>query len=289
MTEADHGPKPELAWLPIVKCDVDRRYQRGLESRRSQELITLLAEQWRWASCGCLLAVRAGARFTLIDGQHRAEAARRIGITHLPALVIAELSLEDQAKTFVRANLDRVTVNPFALHHARLVAGDENARLIDRICRAAGITIPRYAILSDNLAPGQTMALASIAALAKRLGEGGASAVLTAIAEAYRDKAGCLRASLMKAVGAVYEAAPSTKEREAALARVAEWLRKTPPADLFAKAMRRKANYRGTDADNLAAVIKAGIGFARSAPGPATPLGPSTLKPPTKAQLMGRR
>lgn len=290
MTEL-HGAKPELAWLPIGKCDVDRRYQRSLEGRRSQDLIGRLAEQWQWASCGCLLAVRDGDRFKLIDGQHRAEAARRIGITHLPALVIAELSLADQARTFVRANLDRVAVNPFALHHARLVAGDEQACLIDRICQATGVSIPKYAMVADNLKPGQTLALGSIAGMAKRLGEAGAIEVLRTIAAAYSEQSGCIRSSLIRAVGALYEAGKSARERSELLGRLAELLRKIKPADLYVRAMRRKDAYGGNEAGNLVAVLRSGIGhMAAREPAPqATALPASAIKPPTEAQRMGRR
>jgi ParB-like nuclease domain len=291
MTANAHGPKPELTWLPLSRCHVDHRYQRTLESERSQALVERLAKGWRWASCGALLAVKDGKdRYLLLDGQHRAEAARRIGIKELPALVVAGLSLEEQAAAFVRANLDRVAVNAFALHHARLVAGDERAALVDRVCRAAGISIPKYPIPADNLKPGQTLALASIAQLALRLGEGGASAVLTAIADAYRDQAGCIRASLLRAVGKLYEAVPSATARDQARPKITDWLRRNRPADLFIKAARRKESYGGTDADNLAALIKGGLGLAvREPQASARPLEPSGIKAPTKAQLMGRR
>lgn len=288
---AAHGPKPELMWLPLARCHVDNRYQRTLESDRSQALVARLAAAWRWASCGALLAVADGKdRYLLLDGQHRAEAARRIGIKELPALVVAGLSLKDQAAAFVGANLDRVAVNGFALHHARLVAGDERAGLVDRICRAADVSIPKYPIPADNLKPGQTLALASIAQLAQRLGEGGASAILTALAEAYRDQAGCLRASLMRAVGNVYEGISTPREREQSLPRITDWLKRQKPTDLLIKAARRKESYGGTEAANLAALIKAGLGFIRREPVLATrTIEAGGIKPPTREQLMGRR
>jgi hypothetical protein len=292
MTTIDPGPKPELRWLALAQCQVDHRYQRTLDSDRSKSLIERLAANWRWASCGALLAVKDGKdRYLLLDGQHRAEAARRIGIAELPALIIDGLTLEEQAAAFVRANLDRVAVNPFALHHARLVAGDERARLVDRVCRRAGVAIPKYPIPAENLKPGQTLALGSIAALTQRLGEGGASAVLKAVASAYAEQAGCLRASLLKAVGKVYESVPTPAERERALPRITEWLGRHQPATLFAKAAQRKASYGGTEHDNLAALIRSGLGQAVRGPTPAarTLDGESGIKPPTLAQRMGRR
>lgn len=295
---ADPGKKPELRWLALAHCQVDHRYQRTLDSDRSKSLIERLAANWRWASCGALLAVKSfdessggKDRYLLLDGQHRAEAARRIGIKELPALIIDGLSLEEQAAAFVRANLDRVAVNPFALHHARLVAGDERARLVDRVCGAAGVSIPKYPIPAENLKPGQTLALGSIAALLQRLGERGASAVLKAVAAAYVEQAGCLRASLLKAVGKVYESVPTPAERERSLPRITEWLARNKPGTLFAKAAQRKASYGGTEHDNLAALIKSGLGFAVRGPTPAARAldDRGGIKPPTREQLMGRR
>jgi hypothetical protein len=34
--KVDPGPKPELVWLALARCHVDHRYQRTLESDRSQ-------------------------------------------------------------------------------------------------------------------------------------------------------------------------------------------------------------------------------------------------------------
>lgn len=110
------------------------------------------------------------------------------------------------------------------------------------------------------------------------------------MAEAYRDQAGCLRASLMRAVGKVYEGISTPREREQSLPRITDWLKRQKPTDLLIKAARRKESYGGTEAANLAALIKAGLGFIRREPVLATrTIEAGGIKPPTREQLMGRR
>jgi len=174
MTDTGPGPRPELRWLPVDRCAVDERYQRSLNSDRSKALIERIAAGFRWSCFQAVLAVKDGERWLILDGQHRVEAARRRKIREVPAVVVTAGSIAEQAAAFVRANLDRVAVNAFALHHARLVAGEERAALIDRICREAGLSVPRYPIPADNLKPGQTLALGTISMLIGKLGEGGA-------------------------------------------------------------------------------------------------------------------
>jgi hypothetical protein len=285
------GPRPELRWLPVDRCAVDERYQRSLNSDRSMALVERIAAGFKWSCFQAVLAVKDGERWLILDGQHRVEAARRRKIKEVPAVVVSAGSIAEQAAAFVRANLDRVAVNAFALHHARLVAGEERAALIDRICQASGLSVPHYPIPADNLKPGQTLALGTISILITKLGEGGASLVLAAGAAAWPEKPGWLRASLLRALGKLYEQQPS--DRRGAIERAGQWLKTQDPAKLFAKAQQRRSAYGGTEIDNLLVLLKHGAGAAASAAPPraatATPLNGSGIKPPSREQLMGRR
>lgn len=279
------GPEPSLAWIEVKRCAVDPRYQRTLESRRSQEIIDRIASDFRWSCFQAVLATMDGkGGFLLLDGQHRVEAARRCGIAKVPAVVVDAGSIAEQAAAFVRANLDRVAVNTFALHHAKIVAGDATHQEIDRACRAAGVSIPRYPIPADKLEPGQTLALATIRSLLIAIGSGPAAAVLRAVSEGLSGR--FLRAPLIKAAAQLFAQGSTPAEREATLRRVRDWLKRTEPADLFAKALRRKASYGGTEADNIAALMKGGVNAAQRT---ASPAGASGIKGPTREQLMGRR
>lgn len=284
----DPGPKPELRWLPVDRLAVDHRYQRTLESDRSQALVGRIAEGFRWSAFQAVLAAPDGAkRWLVLDGQHRVEAARRVGIKEVPCVVVAAGSIAEQAAAFVQANRDRVAVNPFALYHAQLVAGDVRAQAIDRVCKEIGLSIPRYACLADQLKPGQTLALGSIGQLVARYGEGGASLIVGAVADAYREFPGFIRASLIRGMAKLYESGTSETARRQSVGRASAWLKTQTPGTLLAKASRRKTAYGGTEADNLLALIKSAIGAAsREALPDASPGG---IRPPTRQQLMGRR
>lgn len=176
---ASYGRKPTLAWLPIAKLSVDAKYQRDTGSRRSRNLIEKIAADFRWSRFGVVLAVKHASGWHVIDGQHRVEAARACGnIEQVPAVVLPHATIEAAAADFVAINRDRVTVTPLHIHHAMLAAKDPLAVSIDRVCRAAGVTICRYPIPSDKIERGQTLAVATIGRVVKARGEEFATKVL---------------------------------------------------------------------------------------------------------------
>lgn len=138
------GPKPSLAWLPIGKVSVDAKYQRDTASRRSRNLIEKIAANFRWSRFGVVLAVKHADGWFVIDGQHRVEACRQIGIASIPAVVLPHATVEEAAADFVAINRDRVAVTSLHIHHAQLAAGDPEAKAIERACRAAGVATCRF-------------------------------------------------------------------------------------------------------------------------------------------------
>lgn len=131
MTAPDtFGPKPELAWLPVADLAVDPSYQRSVETRRSQAAIEGIAEHFRWALFGTVTVTKGLVGYLIIDGQHRVEAARRRKIVSVPCIAIGTASVREQAMAFVDANRRRLTVGPFAIYHAMVHAGDEDANAL---------------------------------------------------------------------------------------------------------------------------------------------------------------
>lgn len=199
----DLGKKPELAWLPIDKLTVNEAYQRSVASDRSQKLIKKIAAEFDWALFQTIVAtpIDKGKRWEIIDGQHRVEAAKRIGeIQHIPAIVVSTSSAAKAAAVFVAANRDRVTVNPLQIHHAMLTAGDTKAVAIRRVCDKAGVELPRNPLNVQNLKPGQTLAVGTIARVIKEKGEEIAASALKVLADAYAGKSGLIRATYLRAV-----------------------------------------------------------------------------------------
>lgn len=290
--KAEHGALPELAWIPIERLSVDHRYQRTLDGKRSQAVIERITASFRWAAFQAILVTRAegGGKpeaqgYLIIDGQHRVEAAKRCGIKHVPAVVVTATSLADQAAAFVRANTDRVAVNPFALHRARVQAGDPAAVAVELICKRARIEIPNYQIQSEHLKPGQTLALGTLAKLPFRFGEEIAEMAVLAVAGAYRSHPAALRAPMFVAVAMLLKEVAAT-DRPAWAKKIEQQLAGGDHKKLAIRAIERRARVGGTEAASILGLLKDERSREQRL---TTTLPGSTIKPPTREQLMGRR
>ncbi len=200
----DFGPKPKLTWLPVKRLTVDMRYQRTLESTRSQKLINRMVAEFKWQRFGAVLAAPAAmGNYALIDGQHRVEVLKRLGEPEAPAILLESISLAEQAAAFLAANRDRVTVNPFAIHHAAVQSGDPVAVQIATMCKAAGVSVPRYPLQIRNMKPDQTMALGALKKMTlPGFPEGHGARVLRVLRKASPDDPSALRAHFINGVSA---------------------------------------------------------------------------------------
>lgn len=222
MSAPDFGPKPQLFWLPTASITVDDTYQRSLESVRSRRLIGRIIAGFRWSAFQAILAApSAPDHWHVIDGQHRLEAARQLAIALVPAIVIEGTGVAEEAGAFLRANHDRVTVSPFALHRALIAAEDPEALAIDALCRRDGIVIPRRPAVLAAQKPGETLALGTLRQIMRSEPTLAERAVLL-VAEAYRSEAGGLRGPIFRAVfdilhDATPESRPDTNRRLAAM------------------------------------------------------------------------
>lgn len=282
----DPGPLPTLLWLPVDRLTVDHRYQRTLESRRSQKLIDAIAARFRWSAFQAILAAKtaSGAAWLVIDGQHRVEAAKRCGMSEVPAVVVTAASLAEQAAAFVEANTARISVNAFALHHARLAAGEPEALAVGRLCAAAGISIPRYPIPADKLKPGETLALDTIRQLPRRYGDGVASLALATVAQAWGGRQGAVRAPIIQGVGRLLSDAPDA-ERAAMAERVRGFLATRNDGEFHLRALSRKQKLGGTVVSAMVALI--GEEVRRTAE--AAPANDGFIRRPSREELMRGR
>lgn len=201
------GKKPELRWIDKRLLQVDRRYQREIETRGSQKLIARIAETFSWFGCGALVVAPAGKKFNILDGQHRhAAAMMRDDIKDLPCVLSDVHSLQEQALAFISLNRDRVALTPLSIFWSLVESGDQEARGIMSACREAGVEVLRSPVPQDRLKPKQTMALGELRRLYR--GDFGGSPggrkmmvdILSLIREAYPDKPGQLSSLMIFAV-----------------------------------------------------------------------------------------
>lgn len=202
----DFGTKPRLVWIDVASLRVDVRYQRSMEGRRSQNLIDRICEKFRWAAFQAIVVTPDDAGHLVIDGQHRVEVARRLGIARVPAIVVEGLSLSEQAALFVDANQSRVIINPFSLYHARLMAGDAKALAVAAFCRGSGVEIPRSVTQVWKLKPRQTLALKLIEEIALDASDADGRAAISLLLGVWPLAPGALSAVFIRAVtGALRE------------------------------------------------------------------------------------
>lgn len=195
----DLGAKPTLAWLPLAELHVDHTYQHTVEGRASSKLIRHIAASFSWPLFGAVTAARGPQGYFLVDGQHRAEGARQAGVTEVPAIIIDAVDARAQARAFLGTNYRRISVNPYAIFHAEVVAGEEKAARTARVIAAAGVAVPRSPLQADRLKPNQTLAIGYIARAIKQFGEWETTHALKTLLAVARGTPGCLRSHLILA------------------------------------------------------------------------------------------
>lgn len=124
-------------WVPVSKMFVDKYARPASEDR----IVAMIRSGFSADKLGCImLSMRDDGRFAIIDGNHRVQVSRRMGITLMLARVFIDLTYEQEAELFVAFN----SVNrPTALDRfrARLEAGEPQAHEIAEILRKHGMTV----------------------------------------------------------------------------------------------------------------------------------------------------
>ena len=175
---------PDWDLVPPTDLLVDEGYQRGL-SPKSLALIRRIVRTWSWAKFKPPVCARVDGRLHVIDGQHTATAAASHGgISFIPVVVVAAPETVDRARAFISHATDRLPTTITQVHHAAVMAGDEDAVTIDRVCRSAGVDLVIYPPPRSAYRPGQTVALNAIRRVVDKRGAMRARQVLEALAKA---------------------------------------------------------------------------------------------------------
>jgi len=119
----------EMLMLHKDRLQIHPAYQR----EASQEKVSLITANWSWIGFGALVVGERGGEYWVIDGQHRAMAAkRRSDIERLPCVVFKTADVKSEARGFLTLNTSRRPVSALAKHKAMVVAGDEAALYVQR-------------------------------------------------------------------------------------------------------------------------------------------------------------
>lgn len=137
------GSLPVLQYLRPADLQVDPAYQRSVEGADSQALIRKIAQHWNWDLClPLVVSMRPGGGLFVIDGQHRAAAAKLRGdIDQVPATVKTYASPADEAAAFVHLNQLRRPLTKLDVFKAAVAGEDPEARAIMAAIEAAGLKL----------------------------------------------------------------------------------------------------------------------------------------------------
>lgn len=128
----------KYAYIPISAMTVDAEhapYQRELKS------VLKLCDEWDSKKLDPLVVSYRDDTFVIIDGQHRFEAAKKIGMTHLPCRILTGMSVVDEAKYFAHQDDRKQKLTTYQKFCASIVAKDKNAMKLKGICDKHNIFI----------------------------------------------------------------------------------------------------------------------------------------------------
>ena len=193
----------ELAWVDVDDLRIDPKYQRPVGSKGERNIKQVI-ENFSWSLFSPLVVCRRpGGLYAVIDGQHRAIAARTHGgIEKVPALIING-DRSDEAKAFSVINGAVTSISETQIWHARVVAGDVDAIRLERVLDRVGVTIPRYAKQSSQLAKGECCAIGALEKTFKQYGGEALALALRTVVETKDGNPGYIRGPLIKATAAV--------------------------------------------------------------------------------------
>lgn len=176
------GPAPTLQWIAIDRLRVDGTYQRAI---RGEGLLNVrrIAQDFRWSRFApVVISQIESGLYAIVDGQHRATAAKLAGISEIPCQIIVATPRE-QAEAFAAINGNVTRIHKMALHRAAVAAGDREALAINAVAKRAGVTILPYPKSELNQEPGETMAIGTIAKAMRAHGEARTVLALRCIVE----------------------------------------------------------------------------------------------------------
>jgi len=199
----------ELAWLDLRDLRIDPKYQRPI-GPKGEKNIRQVIENFSWSLFSPLVVcAREGGLYAVIDGQHRAIAARTHGgIEKVPCLVIRG-DRADEAKAFSVINGAVTAIAEQQIWHARLMAGDSVAVRLSRVLEKVGVTIPRGTKPLSGMVPGETLAIGALEKAFKSWGPEVLELALRTVVDTGGGNPGLLRAPIVTATTSVLAANPA--------------------------------------------------------------------------------
>lgn len=184
MRNAVHIGSKIIAWVPVELLNL-QPYQR-----KRQRHVTQIAENWDDNKCNVLLVSydEENGWFNVMDGQHRAAAARMRGVDYLVCEIFTGMTISKEAAMFVSGNIGSKKLSPYDTYNAnQFVKGEEETEL-SMIDKRIGKVCDRYGIkVEKSSAAGTLKSVTAARRLIKRDGESGLEFVFTVIKDSHWD------------------------------------------------------------------------------------------------------
>lgn len=193
------GKVPEMKLLPIDKLVIDPTYQRevGLHGRKN---IRKIVNEFRFTRFEPIVVAETGdGRFAIINGQHRAMAAKLRGVKFVPGAIV-DADQAEQAAAFSAINGNVTAITSMQLFHASVAAGNAEAKGLLAVCKAAKVQICRYPVPANLMKPGDTLAAGALTQSFRQYGPTVLTLALRCITETGDGNTGLIRAQLVKAL-----------------------------------------------------------------------------------------
>jgi len=178
------GDMPTIDYVDPASLFVDDSYQRNITSAGIR-LIEKMISQWDWTKFKPPVVTKIhGGAYVVIDGQHVATAAAsHPNVDKIPIFVVQAKTAKEQAKAFIGHNTERVGMQTYQIHRARLTAGEEEAERVEAVLGAGGITLLSSA--GKESAPNGTVAVHAFYWLLRNYGDSKAKKVAKVLGECY--------------------------------------------------------------------------------------------------------
>lgn len=196
------GERPELAWVEVDRIRVDENYQRGLRKSRVAQIL----RDFNWAHFQpVMLGRHEDGTFTVFDGQHRCEAARRHPLVdQVPASIVEFGEGWEEAAAFLGVNVNRTAVTTVEKFWAGIEAGDAAMMSIAAVLEEAECEVVPSGTHSP--APNRTTAVSAIQRSIQRFGDRATIDAMVTLRRAWPSDSRALGGSLIQALARLYRA-----------------------------------------------------------------------------------
>ncbi|TRL39849.1 DUF6551 family protein [Rhizobium straminoryzae] len=196
----DVGEPPEMAIVPLSEIRVDASYQRPLKPKRVAQIL----RDFTWAQFGALMLVRQPeGGYTVYDGQHRLEAAKKHPhIAGVPAVIVELEAAYEEAQHFLGVNINRSAISTVEKYWAGIEAGDEAMMRICAVLEEAGCEVVPPGTKSP--APNRTSSIGAIGRALESYGDAAVTAACRTLRSAWQKDNGALNGTMIQALARLY-------------------------------------------------------------------------------------